>query len=325
MKRKNGFHLTSWGISILIMTSCISQNKKDMIGPWKNMEGNYGVDFGVKEDVIAGTQDIHLSLWQGHNLVKVIRAESKMGGYPRIVDSRVYWGNGYYDISAQDFTAIPNIDSIFSEGTDTPAFTSSQGQYLPHTYAWSPDGSFVLASIYWSGQVRPMPSRALLIHRDGGLEKVIWEGNGPPPKSALLTQSYIILGGKNASVYDYLGSIIKTLAGELETERMEMDDKESLLLVQNYHNISIWETTSWTKLDSWKGPWLDASLSPSGEMIGSIDFKGKLHLAHFNKKIKSVRIPEIADPMETIKIGENKIIGTFSRGHPIRETSLITD
>ncbi|NJM15282.1 MAG: hypothetical protein HC896_07800 [Bacteroidales bacterium] len=248
----------------------VSIGKQIMLGPWSNLEGNYGECFDIQGDIMAGTQELYLSVWKNEQPISEYRSPVRTGGYPVIANHKIYWGNGWWNISTHGFSSIPNIESVYYQALEQQVIGSPMGQYLPSTYAWSPTGEHVLICIGWIGKSRPMPSRALLVDATGQLIKVVWQDNGPAPKAALLTENLMILGGTLVRVYNGQGNLIQVLNTEMSTERLEITQDNSRLMVQNNKSISVWDLSTWQLLYTWPGPWKDASLSPAGDLLAAV-------------------------------------------------------
>jgi hypothetical protein len=295
-----------------------------IVGPWTTLPGGYGEDFAIDGTRIAGAQGNRLSIWTGTGNPKEIFSPLRECGHPRWIGSSVYWGDGWVDAESGDYVHIGEIDRAFIKGTNVSSTLDGPGNYVPATYAWAPDGNFVLASVSWIGEGSGA-SRVLLIHKDGTLKNTLWEGYELAPKAAWVGKHWIALGTRNPSIYDLNGILLASLGGKLMPERIEADEKETVLLIHSYDGVTFWNTQDWQRMAVIEGAWLDASISPDGGTAALIDFEGRLFITAIRDEKPFLNKVDHPDPLASVSIGRNCLVAAFSTGDPVRMAEVMSD
>ncbi len=295
-----------------------------IIGPWTTIPVGYGEDFAIKGTNIAGAQGNRLSIRTAAGNIKEIWSPRKESGYPRWIGPNVYWGDGWVDAESGDHVHISEIEKAFIEGTSISSTINGPANYTPVTYAWAPDGSFVLASLGWIGK-GSAASRVILIDKNGTIRSNLWEGYELAPKAAWVGKHWIAVGTRDPSVYDLNGTLVTSLGGKLMPERIEADEKETVLLIHSYDGVTFWNTQNWKKMAVIDGAWLDASISPGGETAALIDFEGRLFITGIRDEKATLNRVEHTDPLASVSIGRDCLVAAFSTGDPVRMAELMND
>lgn len=293
-----------------------------IIGPWITIPVGYGEDFAIQGNRIAGAQGNRLSIRTGTGSIKEIQSSQRECGYPRWIGRLVYWGDGWVDAETGDHVHISEIEKVFIKGTNVSSTIDGPANYIPVTYAWAPDGNYVLASLSWIGEGTGA-SRLILIHKDGTLKNILWEGYEFAPKAAWIGKHWIAAGTRNPSIYDLNGTLLTTLSGKLMPERMEADENETVLLIHSYDGVTFWDTDNWQRIAVVNGAWLDASISPDGETAALIDFEGRLFFTRIRDEKATLNRVELTDPLASISMGRDYVVAAFSTGDPVRMAELI--
>jgi hypothetical protein len=146
----------------------------------------------------------------------------------------------------------------------------------PVTYAWSPGGERLVASV-WSGD----PSRpAKVVLHDGG-SSTLWEGSDIAPRAAWAGREAIVVGFKDPRVWSASGAELGTIAaGGASIERIDASrDERRLIAVDVNRTIALIDGQSFAVLDRWSGAWAYGAIDPDGRFAVGLDTSGALHFA----------------------------------------------
>lgn len=295
------------------------KTEQDIRNLWTSLPGEYGEFFSIHENAVAGVQANRFILWQDGKKKYEARSSIECGSYPRWADSEIYWNDNRLDLESGNVYNLDIKRKDFLENPDMPDPSLKIGTgYRPVTFAWSPSADFFLLSVEGTDKNGMAHSRVLLLEKDGSLRNTLWEGHDFAPKAACINSEYIIAGTREPVIFNTSGKLLVKLPGEMIPQRIHISDNASILLIQTYKSIILWETGSWSRKRVIEGPWLNAALSQDGEMIYAVDFKGKLSAAPVSDTFDVLKEIPAPSPIATIDAGSEYIIASFAQGDPVR-------
>jgi hypothetical protein len=150
----------------------------------------------------------------------------------------------------------------------------------------------------------------------------LWEEQDLAPTSLWLGSSGTVVGSREPQVIDRQGLTVTALSAATPPFRMEASGDEARLLVADRNGLKVWETATWTPIAAWKGPWLDASIDPSGRYVAAVDVYGGLKLSALSDRLTPIAITEAPDPLSGVALGADRIVAAFARGAPVRQASF---
>jgi hypothetical protein len=156
-----------------------------------------------------------------------------------------------------------------------------------------------------------------LLDREFKIKRVLVSGFDFAPNAACFGNKWLALGTRGPSILDFEGNLIVKLEGDLLPQRIRFADNESLLFVQTFEAITIWDVTTWKIKTQLKGPWLNAAIDSDAKRIYAIDFEGALFFAEISNIKESLRKIPTPSPMATIDAGKEILLASFARGTPI--------
>jgi len=295
------------------------KTEQDIRNLWTPLPGDYGEFFSIHGNAVAGVQANRFIMWQDGEKKYEARSSFECGSYPRWTDSMIFWNDNRLDIMTGKVYNLDVMKKDFLENPDIPDLSAKiRTGYRPVTYAWSPHADFFILSVEGTDKNGLAHSRVLLLDNDGSLMKILWEGHDFAPIAACINSMYIIAGTREPMIFDNSGKLLMKLSGEMIPQRIHISDNESLILIQTYESITLWEPGTWIMKGSMKGPWLNAALGPDGKMIYVVDFEGKLSAAQVSDGINMMKKVPVPDPIATLDAGSEYIIASFAQGDPVR-------
>jgi hypothetical protein len=305
--------------------------RQDPTSIWKPLPGYYGEFFSVQGKAVAGVQANRFIVWQDGEKKYEVLSSIECGSYARWSGSVIFWNDNRLDMQTGKIYNLDIMKRDFLENPDMPVPSVTTGTgYRPVTCAWAPHADFFVVSAEGSDKNSMAHSRVLLLEIDGSLKKNLWEGYDFAPKALCINGDYIIAGTREPMIFDHDGELLFKLPGELISQRIHISDSGSILLIQTYESVTLWETGTWIRKDIIKGPWLNAALSPDGDLVYAVSFEGKLFLAPVSDTIGEIQELAIPAPIATVDAGSEYIIASFAREEPVRwalkkdlESSLI--
>jgi hypothetical protein len=238
------------------------------IGDWQILpsEGGTRVVFGSEYMAVSGRS--RLCVWRGKSRVITLDARYPSPGLPRFVGAAVHWGPAMIDLNSGTHTWIEAaIPAVLPSDVD-----------VPHVYEWSPNGDWLLGgfSLHRSHAVLVQ-----LFQASTGKTIKLWEGSGLAPEAAWLGDSAIVVESENPRVFDYSGNRraeIVLHGGTLPAMSAARDERRLLITLLN-RSLAWIDTTTWTTLDYWPGPWFYGAVSPDARFAVALEFGGKLQFA----------------------------------------------
>jgi hypothetical protein len=234
-------------------------------GAWTPLAGGYGTALGVHGAVTAAAQLGRITVWRDGEVVVRREAAVPSPGRPRVGAGRVLWGELALGLDgAEEHVAV---HAALAAGTGAPVHGSPGVGFRPTLYAWAPDGERLVVV----ADNREEPPRAVLIDRSGERLALLWEERDRPPEAAWAGASRLLLGTRDPRVFAADGRLENVLERGVPAMRVEADAAERRLLIAESNRITVWDAQTWTPETRWPGQWLDAALSPSGELVLAVD------------------------------------------------------
>lgn len=285
---------------------------------WTPLPGADGEYFAIHGNYIAGAQANRLTVW--YNGEKIVERSSSVAcnSYPVWKDDLVFWNDSQININSGRQFRLSKMEEIFSEDLGLNLPSEKKEGHRPVTCAWSPDACFFLLTMEGYRNEKVPHSKALLLDNEGIFKSILWEGYDFAPKAACIGKERIVLGTRGTTIFDLNGRLLATLASDLLPQRIHMAGDGSLLFIQTYETITLWNTGTWSMKGIVKGPWLNATLSPDGGTIYAIDFGGNLFVANISDTIGPMKEIPVPDPLATIDAGMEYIVASFAKGDAIR-------
>jgi hypothetical protein len=295
------------------------RTEQDIMNLWTPLPGDYGEFFSIHGKAIAGVQANRFILWQEGEKKYEVRSSYECGSYPRWADSMIFWNDSRLDIVTGNVYSLDIMNKDFLENTDMPDPSGRiMRGYRPVTYAWSPNSDLFILSVEGTDKNGMAHSRVLLLDKDGSLLNNLWEGHDFAPVAACINSEYIIAGTREPRIFDKSGKLVIKLPGEMIPQRIHISDNGSVILIQTYESITLWESGTWIRKGYIKGPWLNAALDSDGKMIYVVDFEGKLNAARVSDSIDAMKKIPAPAPIATVDSGSEYIIASFAQGDPVR-------
>jgi hypothetical protein len=219
---------------------------------------------------MAVASSARLRVWHGDSPGEIVQAPCPAPGIARFGGQKVYWGPGILDLASGEFRVIEDAKPEIWPG----------GGERPFVYAWSPAGDRLLAS--FSTANANHPSRTALFNGETGtLIATLPNGTGLPPQAAWLGRHAAVVGFNHPRVFDLAGRQIAVIAVEAgNVSNIAAPENESrLILLDLNRNICVVDTASWAILDTWRGPWMYAAVSPDGKVVAALEAWEKIHFA----------------------------------------------
>lgn len=291
-------------------------------GPWSPLVGGQGTTLAVSGEYTAAARLASLTVWAGDRVVARADAPSPSPGRPRFVLPSVFWGVGVLNLGTGTYARLPGVYEALVRGTDAPPFASPGRDYLPASYAWSPDGDALVVSAAWAGVSRHLPSRAVLLDGSGEYRATLWEAHDLAPAAAWVGRRAIVLGTREPLVFARDGRHVATLSEGVPAKRIESSADEASLMIVEDRRVAVWKTSPWELRGEWPGLWLDAALAPDGSGLVAVDFDGRLHRARVADGLAPAGELETADPVAALAHGTDRIVAAFARGVSVRTAPL---
>jgi len=195
-----------------------------------------------------------------------VNAPAPAPGTPRFAGNRVYWGPGFVDLASGSYQLLEDaVPEAVPDGGD-----------FPNDYAWSPGGERLLAC--FSSGTR------LYDGRTGACVATIATEPGLAPQGAWSGERAAVLATGNPRVVDVSGRLIADIplhGGVIAA--IAADDAERRLIIVDVNRAVAWiDTSTWTVLDLWPGPWMHGALSPDGRLVAALAHDGIIHFAHLD-------------------------------------------
>ena len=288
----------------------------------KGLPGASGTQLALNDEwmIVAASQ--RLEVWKDYKRIAGFDATQPINGYPRIIGNCVYWGNYILNIRANELNEIKGIEPQLSNDTFAAYLPSPKGRYKPAFYAWSPGGDQFIVTVNWRGSTKSPSSKTLLFGSDGQVKSILWEGNDIAPRAACIADDWMILGTREPRVYKRDGQLDKLLPAGIPAIRLEATSDEKVLMELQSGQINLWNTTSWEKLESHPGLWMDASISPDGTSLLATGFGGSL--LFLDRKIpgSTFQAIPVEDRVQDVALGQGRFVASFMSGDPVRTGTL---
>jgi hypothetical protein len=285
-----------------------------MKNQWKILNNGTGDKLAIDGGLGAAAMPGQLVIWQHDELIGKVQRETAMPGYPRIGDSKVYWGDGYYDL-----TERKHVQLFHTEKTVLGATELMPGQSLvPIAYAWHKKGKLMALSYYLGGINHGASARVVMADMVTGEKNSIWEEIDMPPSAIHISDTRIIIGAREPAVYDHAGMLLHLLKPQVPPFRVGSSEDEKWLLIAQHAVVAIWDLQTMQLHRQWQGQWIDAAISPDGKMLAMVDFDGKIHLQQIEDPAAEAKLLPASDPVQSVSLNENKLIASFARGEKIR-------
>ena len=239
------------------------------IGQIQTMPSEGGQWIAVKEDKIAIAGRGRLCIWENQKKRWTFDSPTPSPGTPRFADDKVYWGPGFADLKTGAYTVLDIAKPVTRPG----------GGEIPYIYQWSVDGR-QLVGIFGSAD-QAYPVRVSLFNSDTLAIISLWREQGIPPGSAWLGEKTIVVGFGNPRVSDRSGKHITDImidASAINVIQSSLNEKRMVILDLN-RNMFLIDTSTWTILDRWPGPWIHGAISPDGQFAAVLEPSGKIHFA----------------------------------------------
>ena len=288
---------------------------------WRPLPGNSGEYFAVHDNCIAGAQANRLTVWCDEEKVFEGYSPVSCDGYPQWKANSVFWNNSFIDLRERQQFPLANLEETVLGVTEKDLHPVKPNRKRAVTFAWSPDAERFLYTVEDNSDTPDSKSQAMLSDKDGGNQRLLWEGQDFAPRSACIGENRIALGTRNPMIFDREGKLLKTLPGDLLPERIHLSEDGAVLFVQTYESVTLWHTESWQVKAVVKGPWLNAALSPGGGTLYAIDFEGNLYTGDLLDERSPVKKIPVPDPLTTVDAGEEWLVAGFARGHAVRRAS----
>jgi hypothetical protein len=208
-------------------------------------------------------------IWQGDRRVAEIKAGAASPGRARVFDERVVWGPNVLALDT-------HVLELRSAAVPQPMPMNRGG--VVQAYAWSGDGAWLARST--SGDKSAVE---VTLHRGATGERVasVWRSTGVAPEALWLGPSWLAIGLDRPRIFDLDGRSVATIEFEAVTiTRFEASrDERWLIAVDLNRAITLIDTSIWTLVDRWTGPWADASIAPSGHAVVGLELDGTLRVA----------------------------------------------
>jgi hypothetical protein len=239
-------------------------------GEWTPLAGGYGTALGVHGDVTAAAQLGRITVWKDGEVVVQRDAPVPSPGRPRVTDGRVLWGELALGLDGAEQRVA--VDAALAAGTAAPVHASPGVGFRPTAYAWAPDGERIVVV----ADNREESPRAVLLDRSGDRRALLWEERDRPPGAAWAGARRLLLGTRDPRVFGADGELENVLERGVPALRVEGDDAERRLLIAEPNRITVWDAETWKPATRWPGRWLDAAISPSGELVVAVDSEWRL-------------------------------------------------
>ena len=239
-------------------------------GNWTALAGGYGTALGAHGDVTAAAQLGRITVWKDGQIALQREASVPSPGRPRVTADRVLWGELVLalDGGEQRVAVAPGL----AAGTGAPVHASPGVGFRPTAYAWARDGERLVVV----ADSREEPPRAVLLDRTGERRALLWEDRDRPPGAAWAGAGRLVLGTREPRVFSGDGELENVLERGLPALRVEGDDADRRLLIAEPNRITVWDAATWTPVLRSAGHWLDAAISPSGELVLAVDGEWRL-------------------------------------------------
>jgi hypothetical protein len=278
-------------------------------GEWTPLAGPGGTLLGLAGAHTAAAQRGRLTVWEDGR--ELATAEAALTGRPSFGAAEVRCGEL---IVSLDGGAVRRVQpEIGNPGPPPPG-----SGYRAEAAAWAPDGEALVIATAWTGPPGPAAARAVLLDGAGRHVTTLWEGSDRPPGALWAGDELIVVGTREPRVYSRDGTLVSLLDAGTPPARIDADGER--LLVAEHGRITLWDTATWRAAAQWDGSWLDAALSPGRDAALAIDLTGTLHALSFaGGAPEALATP---DPLQSLAVGEKRIVASFMRGAAVRTAAL---
>ena len=239
-------------------------------GDWTPLAGGYGTALGVHGDVTAAAQLGRITVWKDGVIALQRDAPVPSPGRPRVTADRVFWGELALALDGAEQRVA--VAAALAAGTGAPAHASPGVGFRPTAYAWARDGERLVVV----ADSREEPARAVLLDRSGERRALLWEERDRPPGAAWAGAGRLLLGTREPRVFGGDGQLENVLERGLPAVRVDGDDEDRRLLIAEPNRMTGRDAETWTPATRWPGHWLDAAISPSGELVLAVDGEWRL-------------------------------------------------
>ena len=254
-------------------------------GDWTALAGGYGTALGAHGDVTAAAQLGRITIWKDGEVALQREAPVPSPGRPRVTADRVLWGELVLALDGAEQRV--DVAPALAAGTGAPVHASPGVGFRPTAYAWARDGERLVVV----ADGREEPPRAVLLDRSGERRALLWEERDRPPGAAWAGAGRLVLGTRDPRVFSGDGELENVLERGLPALRVEGDDEDRRLLIAEPNRITVWDAETWTPAMRSPGHWLDAAISPSGELVLAVDGDWRLLAGRPGGELEPVATP----------------------------------
>jgi hypothetical protein len=240
------------------------------LGSWELTDAEGGGSVAVDARLLAVASQAHLAVWAGGQRLAAADAPWPAPGKPRFARDRVFWGPGVLDLRSGRYSVLAPGPASWPGGAERP-----------QVHAWSATGERLLVSYATGDPARPTRVD-LLAGADGATIAARWSASALAPEAAWVGQDVAVAGFADLEVIDAAsgavrgqvglgaGSVISLDADAAERRLVAVDLNRAVFLIDLYELRIV---------DRWAGRWLDAALTPDGQLAVALDLAGRLHFA----------------------------------------------
>ncbi len=251
------------------MTTDTSDARAVELGAWTVLSAEGGSAAAIAGERTIAVGRGHAVVWVGEQRVASVDVGAASPGRPRVQAGRVAWGPSVLEL---DTGAIDLRRAAVPEPVPR-----DRGEVV-QTYAWSADGAWLARSASGTS------TRARVTLHSGETGELVasaWESSDLAPQALWLGPDWLAIGLRRPRVVDHAGHEIATIDLDGATlVRLEAShDGRWLIAVDLNRSIALIDTKSWAVVGRWTGPWVDASILPSGAAVVGLELGGVLRLA----------------------------------------------
>jgi hypothetical protein len=229
------------------------------VTPWQALPDGAGTVLAVAGDVRVAAQSGRLRAWRGLSPAWSVEVGEANQARPTVVADRVLWGPYAVDVDTGAVTVLP--------------FARPPAGYAQTAHAWSADGSLAVAAGRRRDRGGSVPPAAAWLLGESG-PQTLWSGSDVPPQAVFVDPALVVVGHRNPEVDGTDGTPLRTLDGVTSAQRI--DGRAGRLLVVEAGLLSVWDPARGSLLGRRSGGWVDACLTPDGDLVLAADMAGKL-------------------------------------------------
>lgn len=295
-----------------------------MTEPWKNLANGRGTHLAVFENFAAAAELTRMTVWSDGKPFAVIESKTQTPGRPRFIKNNILWGDYILNLSTGSYDQVSGIPAALIEGTGLPAVPSPLGGYVPAAFAWSTTGDYLVVSANWVGSQGPMLERVVLVDKTGRFIAVLSEKNEAAPTAVWTGKNDIVVGGRNAEIFGFDGSLIGGFNLTTPAVRIESSLDEEKLLIVEHGRLTVMDFKTQSTIGSKRGSFLDASIDTQGQFIMALDLTGQIDVVSIDEHMLTKRTLSHPDIIRGLSLGPDQVIASFSFGNTIRTALLKT-